>query len=55
MRIGGMARDGMMTVIPVGVALLVAMILLGGPEEGLRALERLAADAWTATAVFFRR
>lgn len=55
MRIGGMARDGMMTVIPVCVAIGVAMLLLGGPEEGLRAVERLAYDAWSHAAVFFRR
>jgi hypothetical protein len=49
-----MARDGMMTVIPVCVAVLVAMILLGGPDEGLRALERLAYDVWSRAAVFLR-
>ena len=55
MRIGGMARDGMMTVIPVCVAVLVAMILLGGPEEGLRAMEKLSYDVWTRVSVFLRR
>lgn len=55
MRIGGASRDGMMTVIPVGVAVLVATILLGGPEVGLRVLERAASDAWSAVVVFFRQ
>jgi hypothetical protein len=54
MRIGGMARDGMMTVIPVCVAVFVAMIILGGPEEGLRAMERLAYDLWSRAAVLLR-
>jgi hypothetical protein len=54
MKIGGTARDGMMTIIPVAVAVFVAMILLGGPGEGLRALERLSSDVWGHVVVLFR-
>ena len=54
MKIGGMSRDGMMTLIPVAVALFVAMILLGGPEEGLRAMERLFGDLWSSVVMLFR-
>lgn len=54
MKIGGTARDGLMTLIPVVVALVLASILLGGPEQGLRIVEQAAQSAWNATVVFFR-
>ena len=55
MRIGGASRDSLMTVIPMAVALLVAMVLLGGPDEAVRALERLGSAAWLAVGSWFRR
>lgn len=55
MRIGGSTRDSMMTVIPVAVAALVTMVLLGGPEEALRSIERVGYDAWTVVGTWFRR
>jgi hypothetical protein len=45
----------MMTLIPVSVAVLVAMALLGGPEDALRMLERLGYDAWMVVGSWFRR
>jgi hypothetical protein len=53
MRIGGASRDSMMTLIPVSVAVLVAMALLGGPEDALRMLERLGYDAWMVVGSWF--
>lgn len=55
MRIGGMARDGLMTVIPFAVAVVMAMIVLGGPGEAARAAERVASDAWLWVAQWLRR
>jgi hypothetical protein len=55
MRIGGTSQDRMMTIVPAAVAVFVAMILLGGPEDGLRTLEQAAADAWSAVVLLFRR
>jgi hypothetical protein len=55
MRIGGASRDSMMTLIPMAVAVLVAMVLLGGPEDALRTFERLGYDAWTMVGTWFRR
>ena len=54
MKIGGMARDGVMTLIPVAVALFVASYLLGGPGQGLRVIEQGAQKAWNTVVVFFR-
>lgn len=55
MRIGGASRDSMMTLIPLAVAIVVTMVLLGGPEEALRALERVGYDAWMLVGSWFRR
>lgn len=55
MRIGGSTRDSMMTLIPVAVAIVVATVLLGGPEDALRALERIAYDTSLTVGGFFRR
>lgn len=55
MRIGGATRDSMMTLIPMGVAVLVTVVLLGGPEDALRTLERLGYDAWMLVGGWFRR
>jgi hypothetical protein len=55
MRIGGATRDSMMTLIPLAGALVVATVLLGGPENALRALEGLASDAWRTAALWVRR
>jgi len=54
MRIGGASRDGAMTLIPLVVAVLVVMLFLGGPDETLRAVERLGTDAWTMVGTWFR-
>ena len=54
MKIGGTTRDSMMTLIPIAVAFIVASVLLGGPEQGLRAIEQGAQWAWNAVVVFFR-
>ena len=54
MRIGGTSRDRMMTLIPAAVAVFAVTMLMGGPEDGLRVLERAASDAWSAIVVFFR-
>jgi hypothetical protein len=45
----------MMTAIPVAVALIVTLILLGGPEDALRAMERLVSDLWLIVGTWFRR
>ena len=55
MRIGGTARDRTMTLIPLAVAVFIAMIVLGGPGDGLRVLEQTASDAWSAVVLLFRR
>jgi hypothetical protein len=55
MRIGGAARDGLMTLIPMGVAVVIAMVLLGGPEATLRVVERVAYDAWLQVGNWFGR
>lgn len=55
MRIGGATRDSMMTLIPVAVAVLIAIFLLGGPEDALRALERVGYDAWMMAGNWLRR
>jgi hypothetical protein len=54
MRIGGTTRDQMMTLIPLAVGVIVAAIILGGPQDGLRVLESAVSDAWSAIAVWFR-
>jgi hypothetical protein len=43
-----------MTLIPITVAVIVASILLGGPEDGVRAIERAVSNAWSTIVVFFR-
>jgi hypothetical protein len=55
MRIGGASRDSMMTLIPVAVAIVAVLYLLGGPDDALRALERGAGDAWLLLSGWFRR
>ena len=55
MRIGGASRDSMMTLIPMAVAAVIVMVLLGGPEDALRALERVGYDAWQVVGSWFRR
>ena len=55
MRIGGTTRDSMMTLIPVGIAIVAAFYLLGGPEETLRSMERGASDLWQLVSGWFRR
>lgn len=55
MRIGGAARDSLMTVIPILVIVFVAMIFFGGPGDALRSLERFSADVWTTVSTWFRR
>ena len=54
MKIGGTTRDSLMTLIPIAVALIVASILLGGPEHGLRVVEQAAQSAWNAVVLSFR-
>jgi hypothetical protein len=55
MRIGGASRDNLMILIPVAAALGVAVVLLGGPDDALRAIERTAWDGWDMVANWFRR
>jgi len=55
MRIGGTTRDRMMTLIPLAVGVFAIAIFLGGPRDGLRMLESMASEAWSAIALFFRR
>lgn len=55
MKIGGMTRDALMTLIPIAVAIIVATVLLGGPEDGLRAIETGAERVWASVSVWFRR
>jgi hypothetical protein len=55
MRIGGATRDTMMTLIPMSVAVVVTLYLLGGPEDALRTLDRVGYEVWQAIGVWFRR
>jgi len=55
MRIGGTTRDSLMTLIPVAVAVVAVLYLLGGPDEAVRAMERGAGDAWLVVGNWFRR
>ena len=54
MKIGGTTRDSLMTLIPIAVTLIVASILLGGPEDGLRFVEQAAQSAWNAVVLSIR-
>ena len=54
MRIGGTSRDSMMTLIPVLVAFVAVMYLLGGPDNALRAMERGAGELWMTVSSWFR-
>jgi len=45
----------MMTLIPLAVAVVVTLYLLGGPEEALRALERVGYDLVQMAGIWFRR
>ena len=55
MRIGGASRDSMMTLIPVAIAIVTVLYLLGGPDDALRAMERGAGDVWLIVSGWFRR
>lgn len=55
MRIGGGGREARMMLIPLVVAIGVTTVLLGGPDEALTVLERMAYDAWDAVGVWLRR
>ena len=54
MRIGGASRDSMMTLIPVAIAIVAVLYLLGGPDDALRAIERGAGDLWATMSGWFR-
>jgi hypothetical protein len=45
----------MMTLIPMAVAVVVTLVLLGGPDDTLRTLERVGYDVWQMVAAWFRR
>ena len=55
MRIGGATRDSMMTLIPMAVAVVVTLYLLGGPEDAFRTLERVGYELWQMISGWFRR
>jgi hypothetical protein len=55
MRIGGTSRDSLMTLIPIGVAIIAVTYLLGGPDKALRALDQGASEVWQVVSVWFRR
>jgi hypothetical protein len=40
----GHSNDALMMVVPIGVALIVASILLGGPMEALEVVDALLRD-----------
>jgi len=54
MRIGGASRDSMMSLIPLAVAIVAVVYLLGGPDNALRAMERGASDVWLVMSGWFR-
>jgi hypothetical protein len=44
MQTGGHGNDGLMMLVPVGVALVVCVILFGGPMDALEAMNNLVRD-----------
>lgn len=54
MRIGGGVERWMVVLPAVALAVLVT-VYLGGPDEALESLERLAYNGWSRVALLFRR
>lgn len=54
MRTSGATNEGAMTVVPIAVAVLIVVVLLGGPTEALKvietALQTAVAWVWDASA-----
>jgi hypothetical protein len=44
MQTGGHGNDGLMMVVPIGVAVVVGVILLGGPANALEAINSMVRD-----------
>jgi hypothetical protein len=54
MRIGGGIEKWMVLLPVLGLAVLVT-VYVGGPDEALDSLERLAYDGWNRVELLFRR
>ena len=54
MRIGG-GVERWMILLPLGGLIVLVTIYLGGPEQALASLERLAYDAWDRVVLLVRR
>lgn len=54
MRIGGGAEKWMVLLPVFGLAVLVT-VYVGGPDQALDSLERLAYEGWNSLVVLFRR
>lgn len=49
MRTGGYGNDGLITLVPVGVLLIVGVMLFGGPMETLRAINMFMGETARVT------
>lgn len=54
MRIGG-GIERWMVLLPVAALAVLVTVYVGGPDQALDSLERLAYDGWNRVAVMLRR